>query len=368
MATLKRNSKGDFILRFRTGGRGSKIEYHNLGAVTKGDAKDRAAEIQTEARRHIGLAEPGIKLADLFAIWKRVKAPDVAANTLKTHGGAFENHILPWFGDVRVGDLKTVTVMNYRAARLAEKKPPAPSSLNLEINILTEILNFGESGEIVRNPIRRGAIKPLAVDQKTAFFEPEEWARFIAAAESDPDLCEAAPLWRLKLLTASRIGEMMGLRWNDIDCKQGLIAIRQPKTTKKGVRVKTLTLTPAMLAVLTTVPRGIGDALVFTLKGLPFDMYQLRSRFEKTVKAAGLVGDWSPHSIRHTAATWSRRGGAPLDRVAELLGHAGLGLVRRYAHFAVADLNPALDAVSAAEARGRDTTVIQKLRIFNAGM
>jgi integrase len=368
MAALKRNRNGDFILRFRASGRGSKFEYRNLGPLTHGAAKDRAEEIKAEAKRHLGLAEPRIKLADLVATWKRVKAADLAANTLKTHDSAFQNHLLPWFGDVRVGDLKTVTILNYRAARLAEKKPPAPSSLNQEINTLTEILNFGEASQIVRNPIPRGAVKPLAVDQKTAYFEPEEWSAFIDAAESDPELSDAVPLWRLKLLTASRISEMMGLTWGAIDFERGLIAIRQPKTTKKGVKIKTLTLTPAMRAVVDTLPRGIGAALVFAVKGLPWDMYQLRKRFERTVALAGLVGDWSPHSIRHTGATWARRGGAPLDRVAELLGHAGLGLVRRYAHFAVADLNPALDAVSEAEARGRERTVNEKVSIFNAGM
>lgn len=121
MATLKRNASGDFILRFRTGGRGSKIEYRNLGAITRDEAKTRAEEIVTETRRHLGFAEPGIKLADLFAIWKRVKTPDLAANTLKTHEAAFQNHIPSWFGDVRVADLKTVTILNYRAARLASR-------------------------------------------------------------------------------------------------------------------------------------------------------------------------------------------------------------------------------------------------------
>lgn len=366
--SLKRARSGDFILRFRAGGRGSRFEYRNLGSLTHGAAKDREAEIRTEAARHLGLAEPGITLANLFATWRRVKAADLAANTLKTHDSAFQNHLLPWFGDVRVGDLKTVAILNYRAARLAEKKPPAPSSLNQETNTLTEILNFGESSQIVKNPIPRGAVKPLAVDQQTAFFEPAEWSAFIAAAESDPELSDAVPLWRLKLLTASRISEMMGLTWGAIDFERGLIAIKQPKTTKKGVKIKTLTLTPAMLAVLATVPRGIGAALVFTVKGLSWDAYQLRKRFEKTVALAGLTGNWSPHSIRHSAATWARRGGASLDYVAELLGHAGLGLVRRYAHFAVADLNPALDAVSEAEARGRERTVNEKVRIFNAGM
>jgi integrase len=119
-------------------------------------------------------------------------------------------------------------------------------------------------------------------------------------------------------------------------------------------------LTPEMRAVLATVPRGIGDAHVFTYRGLPWAASRLRHHFDRTVKLAGLTGDWTPHSIRHTAATWARKAGVPLDRVAKMLGHAGLDLVLRYAHFSVEDLNPALDAVSQMEKRGRDRTVIEK--------
>jgi hypothetical protein len=43
MATLKRNAKGGFILRYRAGRRGSKIEYHNLGSLTRDEAKEAGA-------------------------------------------------------------------------------------------------------------------------------------------------------------------------------------------------------------------------------------------------------------------------------------------------------------------------------------
>lgn len=66
MATLRRNPKGDFILRFRSGGRGSKLEYHNLGAITRDEAKERAGKLQAEARHRLTLAEVGITFADLF--------------------------------------------------------------------------------------------------------------------------------------------------------------------------------------------------------------------------------------------------------------------------------------------------------------
>lgn len=69
MATLRRNSKGSFILRFHTGGRGSPLTYYNLGAITRDEARDRAAELQGEAKRRRGLADPGRRWRESALPW-----------------------------------------------------------------------------------------------------------------------------------------------------------------------------------------------------------------------------------------------------------------------------------------------------------
>lgn len=51
MATLKRDRRGCFILRFRTGGRGSKHAYYNLGAITEWDAQSKASKIEYDVRQ-----------------------------------------------------------------------------------------------------------------------------------------------------------------------------------------------------------------------------------------------------------------------------------------------------------------------------
>jgi integrase len=362
--SLKRARSGDFILRFRTGGRGSPLAYHNLGPLTHGAAKDREAEIRTEAKRRQGLADPGTTFADLARTWTELKGPDLAAATNRTAEIMLRLHVLPVLGSLRVEDLLPVTIERYRVARLAAEKPPAKSTLNLEVRIVRWILNFGEEQGIVRNPIPRKMVKPYKLDPKTVYFQPDEWRAFIAAADSDTELGEAAPLWRIQLLTASRIGEMVDLRWSAIDFERGIIAVGQEKTG----RTKAFTLTPEMRAALAPLTRGIGEAHVFTYSGLPWSAGRLRRHFERTVRLAGLVGEWTPHSVRHTAATWARKAGVPLDRVAKMLGHAGLGLVERYAHFSVEDLNPALDAVSAMERRGGERTVNEKNGSVQAGI
>jgi integrase len=352
------------ILRFWTNGRGSKLGYYNLGPITLDEAKTRRDEILAEAHRRKGLADPGTTFADLARTWTELKGPDLAAATNRTAEIMLRLHVLPVLGSLRVEALLPVTIERYRAARLAAEKPPAKSTLNLEVRIVRWILNFGEEQGIVRNPIPRKMVRPYKLDPKTIYFQPEEWRAFIAAADSDPELGEAAPLWHLQLLTASRIGEMVDLRWSAVDFERGTIAVGQKKTG----RTKALTLTPDMRAALAPLTRGIGEAHVFTYKGLPWSAGRLRRHFERTVRLAGIVGDWTPHSLRHTAATWARRAGVPLDRVAKMLGHAGLGLVERYAHFSVEDLNPALDAVSAMEKRIGERTVIEKGSFGQSGI
>lgn len=363
--SLKRARSGDFILRFRTGGRGSTLAYHNLGPLTHGAAKDREAEIRAEAKRRRGLAAPGTTFADLAKTYMELAGPDRADTTTTNYESMLRLHILPVFGSLRVEDLLPVTIERYRADRLAGPKPPAKSTLNLEVRVVRGILNFGQKKRIVRNPILSDDIEPFKVEPKTVYFQPEEWRAFIAAAEADEELRVAAPLWRLKLLTASRIGEMVDLRWGAIDFEKGIIAIGQKKTG----RTKGFTLTPAMRAALAAVTRGIGEAHVFTdAAGLPWEKTTLNKRFARTLRAAGLAGDWTPHSIRHTAATWARKAGMPLDRVAKMLGHAGLGLVLRYAHFSTEDLDLTLDAVSAMEKRIGERTVIEKGDFNQAGI
>ena len=232
MASLKRDRRGCLILRFRTG---KKLEYHNLGKITNDEAKDRAVEIQAEARRRAGFAEPSVTFADLAKTWTEIAGLKHKESTEEMNESMLRLHIVPMLGALRVEKLLPVTLERYRTARLAEEKPPAASTLNLELRVILAVLNFGERAGIVCNPISSGSVEQLPENQKTVYFEPEEWRAFIAAADSDPELGKAGPLWRFKLLTASRISEMIDLRWSDVDFERGSIAIRERKAKARIV-------------------------------------------------------------------------------------------------------------------------------------
>ena len=62
--SLKRDRSGNMILRFRTSGRGSRLEYRNLGPITGDEAKERAAGLQADAKRRRGLGDPSTRFSD----------------------------------------------------------------------------------------------------------------------------------------------------------------------------------------------------------------------------------------------------------------------------------------------------------------
>jgi integrase len=220
-------------------------------------------------------------------------------------------------------------------------------------------LNFGERTErIERNPIRRGAVRLLPVKPRSAFFEPEEWKFFLDAAEADDELRQTVSFWRVLLLTGRRIGELAALRWRDVDIERGTVAFYQTKTA----RPVTLPLAgerEVLLKALKRFRRIEPEAPVFIhADGSPMTVPFLQVAFRRIARKAALKdavhGRLTPHTLRHTHATWSRRKGVPLDRIAAVLGHADLRMtMRTYAHIRPDDLAAPLDVLEGMERMAR---------------
>jgi site-specific recombinase XerD len=67
--------------------------------------------------------------------------------------------------------------------------------------------------------------------------------------------------------------------------------------------------------------------------------------FPGALQAAG-IKDFHWHDLRHTFASRLRQSGAPLGHIAELMGHKGLSMTRRYAHLSIANLHEAVSRIS----------------------
>jgi integrase len=156
---------------------------------------------------------------------------------------------------------------------------------------------------------------------------------------------------RLLLLLGTRLGEILNLRWGEIDFERGLLLLPDSKTGKK-----TIILNAPSLAVLEGVPR-IGEFVIAGRAPRPGQRERPRKDIGNAWRAirrhAGLDG-LRLHDLRHSFASVGAGAGLGLPIVGKLLGHTSATTTQRYAHLDADPLRRASNAISATIAAAMD--------------
>lgn len=391
---------GRWLIRYYEGGtKASRWRQETMQGLTFEEAKRIYRKRLEKASDRRGKGETGslMKFDELAAEYLAVQGPKMAPRSRARAESVLEKYLLPTFGATRVERIRPIDVEKYQVVRL--EAGASPSTVNREWNILRAVLNFFEKfGHAT--PIRRKAVSALKVDdERTVYFEPEEWRRFIAAfddreqwrefrgsvrrlgpvklgaaaegerrygagmrADSDASdeylerLREFRPLFVTLLYTGARVGEVLGLTWRDVDFRLGKVTLFQEKTRER----KTLPMMKPLREVLEQLPRGTGAALVFRRAGTgrPFLRGEVHRAFVLAKRIAKVRDELTPHTLRHTFASWLVIKGTPLRTVQELLGHADIKTTLRYAHLSPAHLAGAVEAIEVMATSPSDEAVI----------
>ena len=135
----------------------------------------------------------------------------------------------------------------------------------------------------------------------------------------------------LSLTTGARQGEIMSLRWGQIDFTRQVITLHD---TKNGER-RALPLVGEAFTLLQerSKVRNLKDDRIFppTGRAKKADHLDLRAPWEKALKTAGIT-NFHCHDLRHTAASYLAMSGVSLVEIAKVLGHRTLAMVARYSH------------------------------------
>jgi len=212
------------------------------------------------------------------------------------------------------------------------KKPRSPASVVRYLAALSHAFTIAmkEWGWIESNPILR-ITKPKEPRGRMRFLSDEERQRLLTTCKqsSSPFLYIVVVL---ALSTGARKMEIVGLRWQDIDLRRGIIILHE---TKNGER-RVLPLTGYALELMKqhSQIRHLNCDWVFPSKDFkkPID---LRTPFENALKKAE-IQDFRFHDLRHSCASYLVMNGASLAEIAEILGHKTLQMVKRYAHLSEA--------------------------------
>ena len=130
------------------------------------------------------------------------------------------------------------------------------------------------------------------------------------------------------LLTGLRKGDLLGLKWSQVDLSRRIITFdEQKKAGKRSAKV----ITEDLLALLQEVPRN-GGAFIFT--GPTGKPLKDPKRSFKTAKRKAGITDFRFHDLRHTSGSYLMMRSGNMKVVQQHLGHSSLAMTERYAHLA----------------------------------
>jgi integrase len=259
-----------------------------------------------------------------FLVWSRNnnKPSQVHANRL-----TLKNHLIPAFGSFKLDQIALMDVERYKAKKLGEGL--SPKTVNNHLAMLRKALNLAcEIGLITHVP--RFKLFRTTRD-KVEFLEFEEVARFLDAA---PDLWK--PMLAIAVKTGLRIGELLALKWEDIDLKASRLFVRRNlwqeiEGTPKGGQAREVPLSAEAVQVLRAHFHMRCD-YVFDLDGERRSHSMCKDIVPRVCRRAGLAKRLTWHHLRHTFASHLVMKGVPLAAVREYLGHADIQTTMIYAH------------------------------------
>lgn len=147
---------------------------------------------------------------------------------------------------------------------------------------------------------------------------------------------------RLLLLTGCRMGEILNLRWEQVDIERRLLLLPDSKTGAKAVY-----LSEAAIQVLLAIKRKSANPYVLPGRQAGRPLLTIRKPWQNLCTAAKL-DDLRIHDLRHSFASVGAAGGLSLPMIGALLGHSQPATTSRYAHLAASPVREAADAVGAA--------------------
>jgi len=203
----------------------------------------------------------------------------------------------------------------------------SPATVNRYLAGLSHAFTIAvqEWGWLEENPIRK--VRRLEESRgRVRSLSDEERPRLLDACKANPDH-RLYPLIILALSTGARQGELLRLRWRDVDLEREVAVLHETNNKER----RTLPLSGEALRVireLARVRRIDTDVVFSSPAGKPVFP---QKAWEAALKEAE-IKDFRFHDLRHSAASYLAMSGATLAEIAEVLGHKTLQMVKRYSH------------------------------------
>jgi len=344
--TIYRRRDGRYegaVYLMTTGGRSKRAHFYGS---TRVEVHDKLTEAKRQAQQGILMADQRWRLGDYLDYWLgNVVAPNLRATTSARYSVNIRLYIKPTLGKYLITQLSVPIVQSFLNDHLANGH--SVRSAQIVRTVLSSALTRAQREELVARNVARLVELPTYERADVVPWTEAEVKAFLYAARSD----QLSAAFLLLSLYGLRRGEVLGIRWQDVDVARGVVRIRQqvvriggvlqtgPVKTKAGRRdlplldIATRILTEQQKRQATRGEGATGDSLVFTTSsGRPVDPDNFARSFRRLCRTHGLR-PIKLHHVRHTMATMLKDKGVSARDAQLILGHSNLSTTQEiYQH------------------------------------
>jgi integrase len=330
---------------------GDKHQHKRGGFQRKAEAKQYQDRYRSEIHTGRRLGTSKLRVGDyLTREWLPQRKADLKQSTYASYVNCVNTHIIPHIGNTRLEELsvrkveqfyRTLQTEGRKGTSVTQGEGLSPKTVSNVAGVLHRSMRDAVRwGHIANNPIIN-AIKPSKKSPEMLSWQPNELGAFIEHTHND----RHAALWQLAATTGMRRGELLGLRWDDVDFKNKKISIHRARiragnavieeTPKTLAGRRTISLDTGTITVLRQLKArqaeerlAMGECWldteghVFTDPGglLP-NPNTVTRRFQALVKKAQLPRI-RLHDVRHSYVVAARRAGVDIKTISQRIGHA----------------------------------------------
>jgi integrase len=318
-----------FVLNYEKDGRQRRYTIGSLGDWTTADARARARELRREIDQggdpmaNIEAERAAPTMAELCDRFEQEHLPRKRQGTADDYRQMLRNHIRPHFGaHAKVQDVRFADV---DALHRKITNSGAPYAANRCVAIVSRLFSLAVQWHWRETNPAKGIERNVEY-RRQRYLTADELTRLTQALANHPDR-QTADIIRLLLLTGARKGEVLSMRWTDLDLANGIWS--KPASSTKQKQDHTVPLSAPARQLLSTIERS-GD-YVFPGAGASGHVVEIKKSWAAVCRAAGIDG-LRIHDLRHSFAAELASGGASLPLIGALLGHSNPVTTHRYSH------------------------------------
>ena len=227
-----------------------------------------------------------------------------------------------WMRQFATRPLGQITRAEIEAWRRERMSKCRPATINRDLSRLRHMLNIAVEWELLEESPMQGIKFLRENNARTRYLSLEECQRLIASCMAP----HIRAMVSVALHSGMRLGEILNLRWYDLDFSSGFILVRDSKNGES----RHVPMDATLFALFRAYPHRPSTDLVFSSSS-GGHIVDVRTGFLNSCKRAGLI-DLHFHDLRHTFASQFVMSGGDLYILKEILGHKSITMTQRYAH------------------------------------